>query len=154
MGRPKGSTKGISKSTEVKREVSMPVVHSYAAGIDVGSRSHFVAIGQGSDGVKEFGVYSEDLHELCKWLKAAGIETVALESTGTYWQNLFLLLQDYALNPILVNGRLPKMCREKRRMCKIVNGFRKCTQWVCYPIASNPTTLRRNYVNIRDIANI
>lgn len=114
MGRPKGSTKGISKSTVVKKEVIMPVVHSYAAGIDVGSRSHFVSIGQGSDEVKEFGVYSEDLHALCQWLKAAGIQTVALESTGTYWQNLFLLLQDYALNPILVNGRFTKNVQGKK----------------------------------------
>lgn len=46
----------------------MPVVNSAAAGIDVGSRSHFVAIGQNKDDVKEFGVYTEDLHALSKHL--------------------------------------------------------------------------------------
>jgi hypothetical protein len=32
-----------------------------AAGIDVGSRSHFVAIGQTDEDVRAFGVYNEDL---------------------------------------------------------------------------------------------
>jgi len=29
-----------------EKEIKMEVVNSYAAGIDIGSRSHFVAIGQ------------------------------------------------------------------------------------------------------------
>jgi hypothetical protein len=60
----------------------MPVVNSAAAGLDVGSRSHFVAIGQNKDDVKEFCVYTEDLHALCKHLVESGRTTVALESTG------------------------------------------------------------------------
>jgi len=43
------------------------MVHN-CAGIDVGSRSHFVAFGQGVDQVKEFGVYAEDLMTLSRWL--------------------------------------------------------------------------------------
>ncbi len=61
----------------------MEVVHRCAAGIDVGSRSHFVAIGQKPEEVKEFGVYNEDLREMVQWLKENGITTVAMESTGT-----------------------------------------------------------------------
>ncbi len=62
----------------------MPVVNLAAAGIDVGSCSHFVAIGQNKDDVKEFGVYTEDLHALCKYLVESRRTTVALESTGSY----------------------------------------------------------------------
>jgi len=36
------------------------VVHPKAAGIYIGSRSHWVATGQNAEGIKEFGVYSED----------------------------------------------------------------------------------------------
>jgi len=86
----------------------MPVVNSNAAGIDVGGKSHFVAIGQDKEDVREFGAYTEDLHELAKWLLSMGIVTVAMESTGPYWQQLFTILQEYGLNVILVNGRFTK----------------------------------------------
>lgn len=92
----------------------MPIVHLHAAGIDCGSRSHFVAIGQGKDDVKEFGVYTEDLLRLCRYLVDAGITTVALESTGSYWQALFVLLQQYGLNPILVNGKFTKNVKGRK----------------------------------------
>ena len=65
-----------------KVHAEMEIVNAHAAGIDVGSRSHFVAIGQSADDVKEFGCYTADLHELCKFLKSAGMTSVAMESTG------------------------------------------------------------------------
>lgn len=92
----------------------MPIVNLAAAGIDVGSSSHFVAIGQNKEDVKEFGVYTEDLHEICKYLVAAGRTTVALESTGSYWQPLFVMLQQYNLAPILVNGKFTKNVKGRK----------------------------------------
>jgi len=92
----------------------MPVINSSAAGIDVGSKSHFVAIGQEKDDVREFGCYTKDLHELCNWLKSVSVTTVALESTGSYWRPLFLLLQAYELNPVLVNGKYTKNVKGKK----------------------------------------
>jgi transposase len=80
-----------------KKATELSVVNPNAAGIDVSSRSHYVAIGQEASDIREFGVYSDDLHALCTLLQAEGITAVALESTGSYWQNLFLLLQDYGL---------------------------------------------------------
>ena len=52
-----------------EEKISMKVINYHCAGIDIGSRSHFVAIGQGTDQVKEFGVYAEDLKSLCQWLR-------------------------------------------------------------------------------------
>ena len=92
----------------------MPVVNARAAGFDVGSKSHFVAIGQARDEVREFGCYTDELHELCAWLKSQSINKVALESTGSYWQPLFILLQAYELNPILVNGKFTKNVRGRK----------------------------------------
>jgi len=102
------------KQHKTSRFERMPVVNLAAAGIDVGSRSHFVAIGQNTEDVKEFGVYTEDLQTLCKHLVASGITTVALESTGSYWQPLFVLLQQYNLDPILVNGKFTKNVKGRK----------------------------------------
>jgi hypothetical protein len=52
-----------------KKQISLEVVNPNAAGIDIGSRSHWVAVGQNAQDVKEFGVYSQDHQELCEWLK-------------------------------------------------------------------------------------
>lgn len=97
-----------------KKKVSLEIVNPYAAGIDIGSRSHFVAIGQDADEVREFGVYAEDLLELAAWLLEHGIKTVAMESTGTYWQNLFSTLQGFGIEVYLVNGKFTKNMRGKK----------------------------------------
>ncbi len=102
------------KLNESKKQESMPIVNAKAAGIDVGSRSHLVSIGQQVGDIREFGCYTHELHDLCRWLKEKEITTVALESTGSYWRSLFIMLQDYGLNPILVNGRFTKNVKGKK----------------------------------------
>jgi len=97
-----------------QESLSMKVVHAHAAGIDVGSKSHYVAIGQGVDQVKQFGVYAEDLKALAKYLLDNSITTVALESTGSYWQNLFTELINAGLNVTLCNGRFTKHVSRKK----------------------------------------
>jgi hypothetical protein len=59
--------------------ISMPVVNPHAAGIDIGGTSHFVCVSQ--DNVKEYSVFTVDLHEIAKHLLSYGVKTVALEST-------------------------------------------------------------------------
>ena len=97
-----------------KKTMSLEVVNPNAAGIDIGSRSHWVAIGQDAQDVREFGVYSEDSEALCKWLQENEIETIAMESTGTYWQNLFSTLVSYGFDVILVNGKQTKNIKGKK----------------------------------------
>ncbi len=104
----------IKQKTATEKFEKMPVINAHAAGIDVGSRSHYVAIGQTKEEVKEFGVYTDDLLLLCQHLVEHGITTVALESTGSYWQPLFVLLQQYKLNPILVNGKFTKNVKGRK----------------------------------------
>ncbi|KAF4531185.1 hypothetical protein B566_EDAN019234, partial [Ephemera danica] len=57
------------------------VVHPNAAGIDIGSRSHWVAVGQDAEDIKEFGVYSEDQMAMSNWLKSKAVTHIAMEST-------------------------------------------------------------------------
>lgn len=92
----------------------MNVINPNAAGIDIGSRSHFVAIGQGEKDVKEFGVYAEDLAAIVQWLLKNNITTIAMESTGTYWQNLFVELINAGLEVILTNGKFTKNINRKK----------------------------------------
>jgi transposase len=70
-------------------------VNPNAAGIDVGSGSHFVAVPADRDPepVREFGAFTGDLYRLAEWLHACGIETVVMESTGVYWIPLFQVLE-------------------------------------------------------------
>ena len=98
----------------MKKNVAMEVINPNAAGIDIGSRSHFVAVGQGSDHVKEFGVYNEDLQAIVDFLLAYEVKTVAMESTGTYWQSLFAVLQNAGFQVILCNGKFTKNIKGKK----------------------------------------
>lgn len=101
----------------------MKIVNAHCAGIDVGSRSHYAAIGQQDKDVREFGVYAEDLKELCRWLKDSGITSAALESTGTYWQNLYVELINSGIEVVLTSGRFTKSMNRKK------TDVRDC-QWI------------------------
>ncbi len=117
-----------------KKQMNLEVVNPNAAGIDVGSRSHWVAIGQDAQDVREFGVYSEDHQALCMWLTENHIETIAMESTGTYWQNLFSSLVVAGFDVILVNGKQTKNVKGKK------TDIKDC-QWIqklhCLGLLSN-----------------
>ena len=82
----------------------MEVIHAHAAGIDIGSKSHWVAVDQNSQHVREFGVYTKDHLKLIEYLRSFQITTVAMESTGSYWQTLFNALQSAGFDVILVKG--------------------------------------------------
>ncbi|MCH2218430.1 MAG: IS110 family transposase [Flavobacteriales bacterium] len=96
------------------QQLSMKVINPHAAGIDVGSREHFVSIGQGLEDVKSFGVYAEDLSSLTQWLIQNKVTTVAMESTGSYWQNLFVELINNGLDVVLTNGKFTKNINRKK----------------------------------------
>ncbi len=86
---------------------SFSLTHPNAAGIDIGSASHYVAVPADRDEqpVREFRSFTEDLEKLGDWLKACGIDTVAMESTGVYWIPLFELLESRGFTVLLVNAR-------------------------------------------------
>lgn len=94
--------------------VSMQVVNPQAAGIDVGSRSHWVAVGQSQEDVREYGVFNQDLFAMAEWLKERNVKTVAMESTGTYWQNLYAVLISKGFHVVLCNGKFTKNIKGKK----------------------------------------
>ena len=110
------SLKVFSKlnQSKVMSELSLEIVNPHSAGIDVGSRFHMVAVGQGAQDVKKFGVFTQDHQILIEWLKIQGIRRVAMESTGSYWQTLFDSLQQAGFEVILVNGSHVKNVKGKK----------------------------------------
>ena len=82
-------------------------INQHAAGIDVGSRSHWVAAPEGSTDqpVQEFQSFTDDLHRMADWLIACGVTTVAMESTGIYWIPVFEILESRGIEVKLVNAR-------------------------------------------------
>jgi transposase len=85
-------------------------INEHAAGIDVGSDRHFVAVPTGSDEhpVREFGVFTRDLNAIADWLKKCGVTSVAMESTGVYWVPLYEVLEERGLAVKLVDARKVK----------------------------------------------
>lgn len=98
----------------MKEQMSLDVVNTNAAGIDIGSRSHWVAVGQTDEEIKEFGVYNENLYALADWLTKHKIRTVAMESTGNYWQNLHAVLIAKGFEVTLCNGKFTKNIKGKK----------------------------------------
>ena len=96
-----------SKATKKVHFQGLPLIHPNAAGIDVGSKEHLVAVPADRDPqpVRTFQAFTPDLHELAAWLKRCGVETVALESTGIYWLSLYEVLEQYGFEVRVVNAR-------------------------------------------------
>jgi len=90
-----------------KSRAALTLTHANAAGIDIGSASHFVAVppDRDAEAVREFPSFTADLHALADWLQACGIDTVAMESTGVYWIALYELLDARGFTVLLVNAR-------------------------------------------------
>jgi transposase len=78
-----------------------------AAGIDIGSEFHFVAVPADRDEqpVRRFSAFTVDLLALADWLKQCGIDTVVMESTGVYWIPLYELLEQRGFQVLLVDPR-------------------------------------------------
>ena len=104
----------ITKSKKRKKKVhidqGLEMVNRHAAGIDIGSREHFVCVPQGSceQNVRQFGTYTVDLEKLADWLQECGVTSVAMEATGVYWIPVFQILEQRGLEVILVNARQTK----------------------------------------------
>ena len=91
----------------VRSGAPLSITHPNAAGIDIGSASHFVAVPPDRDDepVREFPSFTVDLNALADWLTLCGVDTVAMESTGVYWIPLFELLEARGFTVLLVNAR-------------------------------------------------
>ena len=99
----------VMKRKQESRQ-ALSVMYPDSAGIDVGSREHFVCVPSDRDAqpVRRFGGFTEDLMALGQWLTSCGIRQVAMEATGVYWIPVFEVLERLGFEVILVNGRQTK----------------------------------------------
>ena len=93
-----------------QRGSKLTITNPDAAGIDIGSEVHYVAVPEDRDQVpvRSFGAYTAQLDELVQWLKDCGIKTVAMESTGVYWTPLYQKLEEAGFEVLLVDARQAK----------------------------------------------
>lgn len=89
------------------KPTGLPIIHPFAAGIDIGSRFHVVAVSPDlcNEPVQTFEAFTADLQRMAAWLIALGIKTVAMESTGVYWVAAYEVLESNGLEVVLANAR-------------------------------------------------
>src|SRR5262249_12645216 len=105
---------------------ALPVQHPHAAGIDIGSRSHWVCVGFTTDAasclIREFPAHTDGLKAIAAFLREHRVDTVALESTGIYWIPLYELLQAEGFEVLLVDPSYTHQLRGRpktdRRDCQ------------------------------------
>ncbi|MGI9279154.1 MAG: hypothetical protein ACR2PX_05915, partial [Endozoicomonas sp.] len=97
---PRRTQSDNCRSDSVKKRIDghLETLNLFAAGIDIGSVSHFVAVpkelsdhpvreqfASSSRAVREFSCFTADLEAMAEWLVKSGITTAVMESTGVYW---------------------------------------------------------------------
>ena len=89
------------------KQRGLPVIHDHAAGIDIGSRFHVVAVPAdlAKESVQTFQAFTADVERMANWLVNLGITTVAMESTGVYWIPVYEILEAHGLQVVLANAR-------------------------------------------------
>jgi len=120
---PKSEAPGPGAAPHVE---ALPVQHAHAAGIDIGSRSHWVCVGFTTDtdsrSIREFPAHTAGLKAIAAFLREHQVDTVALESTGIYWIPLYELLQAEGFEVLLVDPSYSHQLRGRpktdRRDCQ------------------------------------
>jgi transposase len=97
----------VSVPKRQSKPEGLPIVHARAAGIDIGSRFHVVAVGSdlSDEPVQTFEAFTADIQRMADWLIAVGVKTVAMESTGVYWVPVYEVLESRGIEAVLVNAR-------------------------------------------------
>lgn len=108
------------KSTGTRPKNSKTVleqVNEQAAGIDAGAEHHWVAVPEYVNGerVKRFPTNTPGLRLLAEWLKACGVETVAVEATGVYCVPLLAILDEYGFEVVLAKPSSLKSVNDRRK---------------------------------------
>ena len=131
MPRPRKSRK--RRSQKVDLTTGLQPINLHAAGIDVGSAEHYVAVPVGRDPhpVQTFGSFTADLHRLAQWLKTCRIETVVRQATGVYGIGLYEVLDSYGFRVYVVNAHPTQMLPGRKTDVHEGQWLQSCTPAVC-----------------------
>ncbi len=111
----------------MKKKSGFPILYPNAAGIDIASREHYVAVNPEADEdpIRAFGCFTEDLYAIASWLLECNVDTVAMEATGIYWVSLYLILEEVGMKVVLVNARHVKNVSGKKSDVKDAEWIRQ-----------------------------
>jgi transposase len=95
------------KKTKLQSVTESPRIRPDAAGIDISPEVIYVAVDPQKDArpIRHYGTFTAELYRIANWLKACGVGTVAMESTGVYWIPLYQVLDEQGFEVYLVNAR-------------------------------------------------
>ena len=85
----------------------MEVLYERCCGIDVHKNMLMVCIFMGArkKEIREFGTMTDDILNLCNWIKETGCQVAAMESTGVYWKPVYNILESEGIETIVVNAQ-------------------------------------------------
>src|SRR5262245_26882920 len=123
--RAKAKSEALRQKEAAQLE-ALPVQHPHAAGIDIGSRSHWVCVGFATEAhaglIQEFPAHTDGLKAIAAFLHEHQVTTVAMESTGIYWIALYELLESEGFEVLLVDPSYTRQLRGRpktdRRDCQ------------------------------------
>ena len=129
----------------MKKKAGFPILYPNAAGIDIASREHYVAVNPLSNEhpVRSFGCYTEDLYALRDWLFECNVDTVAMEATGIYWVSLYLILEEAGMQVFLVNAKHVKNVSGKKSDVKDAEWIRQLHSCGLLSSSFQPDTFTR-----------
>lgn len=106
----KGKSSYKSKQNISISKAQLERMNLRAAGIDIGSREHYVAVPaeEGLKNVETFGCTTPELKRMAQWLKECEVETIVMESTGTFWIPVYEVLVQQGFEVKLVDARHAK----------------------------------------------
>ncbi len=108
-----------TKKRGTGRSNGISVLNHKVAGIDVGASGHSVCgSGKLSGRFRQSDLerLMADLEALADWLYL-GVESVAMESTGVYWVNLYDELEGRGLKICLANARYVRNVPGRKKRC-------------------------------------
>jgi transposase len=114
------------RQREAAQVEALPVQRAHAAGIDIGSRSHWVCVGFTTEAasclIREFPAHTAGLKAIAAFLREHQVNSIALESTGIYWVPLYELLSAEGFEGLLVDPSYSQQLRGRpktdRRDCQ------------------------------------
>src|SRR6516165_3071468 len=123
--RAKGKSEAL-RQKEAAHVEALPVQHPHAAGIDIGSRSHWVCVVFSIQAdaclIQEVPAHTAGLKAIAAFLREHQVNTIAMESTGIYWVPLYELLCAEGFEVLLVDPSYSHQLRGRpktdRRDCQ------------------------------------
>lgn len=105
-----------AQKVKKKNRSELLIVNPDAAGIDIASNEYQVCVPEDRDSNhnRRFEAFTCDLEAIAQWLHQCRIKTVAMEATGIYWVQLYIVLEKHGFDVVVCNAKHIKNLGEKK----------------------------------------